>query len=181
MIENIKIQPWVGDYYEQRPFMGKRVLVLGESNHTDGRGESTSNELQRLITNNVQSMVFQGKENFFTKVATVLCLSRGIDLPTREQIESQWHDIAFYNFLSEILPDSRVPTEAWMWEESKGDYLRVLSSLQPEIIIALGNNAESAARESSKEIPIVKIKHPSGGLAYESAVKAIQEAFSRLR
>ena len=160
--------------------MGKRVLVLGESNHTEEFGEPTADELLRFITDNVQSMVFESKEKFFTKVATVLYLVRAIGEPTREQIESQWHDIAFYNYLLEILPGSRVPTEEWMWKQSKGDYLRVLAGLQPEIIIALGNNAESAAREATEEIPIVKIKHPSGGLAYGPAVQAIQEAFSRL-
>jgi hypothetical protein len=137
--ENVKVEPWVGENYFVSPSSGSfhyRTLILGESNFTKP-GNFHRKLVQECVrddmSTNWEVRDTQGFCKFSTKIRRVI----GID----EQLgpEGLWKNVAFYNFVQFLVGEkAKVRPEEWMWVDSVPAFHEIITTLEPERIIVLG-------------------------------------------
>lgn len=131
-IEHFK--PWIGDNYASQGYLGKRVLILGESHYEWLDDQSLASDwTQQFIENG-----FSGKmHRFRTRVAAVVLGRR----PTADDdTRSFWHSIAFANYIPVSVGKgaNARPTEA-MWEEAVPRFAELITTHRPDFLLVLGH------------------------------------------
>lgn len=130
---SVRFEPWVGAKYRSEGLQGVRVLALGESQYAKP-GSAGPN----FTTEVVRECVFEGRGRFFTKVAKLLTAGAAGEWLSDEVLQDTWNLIAFYNFVQQMLPASRVPPTVAMWKEAQEAFPRVVQELQPQLIVVMG-------------------------------------------
>lgn len=144
----IKFRPWRGARYAEG-FLGRRVLILGESHYHDLGDRIDDNP---DITRQVVELQFDGSGttySFFTHIAKTFV---GPDLYLDAAAKAAfWNQVAFYNYVQQSVGvGARVrPTDA-LWASGEAPFFEVLDELKPEVIVALGyelwNNLPNTGR-----------------------------------
>lgn len=83
-----------------------------------------------------------------------------------------WSSVAYYNFLQELISDSRIPPPAAAWEHGKGAFSEVLTGLAPDLIICFSLRTGKRIRSLANGVPVAVVNHPSPRFTY-SRVKPI--------
>ena len=134
-MNTISFQPWVGDAFTAAK-LGKRILVLGDS-HYEWNGSGKIDQWTAITKTLVQEQIDGDyTKRFWTNIAIMFLNKR----PTPEDKREFWHSVAFYNYLqsSAGFGPSSIPVEN-QWKSSEPAFLEVLSTLQPELLVVLGN------------------------------------------
>ena len=148
--------PWVGDRYQTEGYLGRRVLLLGESHyHRDGGVDHP--EMTRHI---VLGLAIKGDNNGYSD--RVLRLVTGAVGPlSAAQRADFWHRIAFCNFIQTGLSGPRVrPTKA-MWLAGREPFLQTIQELAPQAILVLGLGVAYNLPPIPASIPVCHVRHPS--------------------
>ena len=200
------LKPWIGNKYNSRNnhFSGLRLLVLGESHYRDDpTQEEFSQDPGWVPYKNIH-----GEEQFtifvlmtwgqvkpfatYTRAANVLLNTEGDRNPENAEI---WNHVAFYNYVSTLVPNDGHPTEV-QWQESMEPFITVLQNLEPDAVLMLGRRLTNWVSVNhhdhgepvdlfdpyiNNDINYLGIKHPSRGFSYERANQAFQDLLDATR
>jgi hypothetical protein len=181
---NTGFKPWIGNHYRDQPFMGKRILILDESNYQADRKKPAHNPYYSI--ERVQKMLnTEATTMFWTKMAAAMIGEK----PNHKQRLEFWNSIAFYTYVQESLiwngQGARVQPSQTMLNESEPAFYQVLNDLEPEVIIVIGfQNWELLPPGDAQELRIEGAAHEttrryqhSGGSALAFAVRRVTMGF----
>ena len=77
-----------------------------------------------------------------------------------------WNSVAYYNFLQEFLPTSRVAPSSEIWKRSEKAFDEVLTVLAPDLIICFSKRNGNRVRSLSGSMPVAVVNHPSSYFTY---------------
>lgn len=126
-INKLKRLPWIGKNYYQN-----RILILGDSHYATNDEAEKEFEDPFSTIETVRSVIKTGPYSFYDG------LYKLFNLETTKRIESFWSNIAFYNFVQEVMksvhekPSPTNRMEAWQC------LAEVVKVLHPKFILFLG-------------------------------------------
>ena len=125
----IKHQPWIGSNYGSAA-SGVRLLVLGESHHSDDPESIDTQSIVQEWTDGYTDRSYA----FFTKLAIALTGKEPHELDRTEAFSQ----VAFYNYVQRVLDGSRKSPEEEDFKASEPAFRAILQVLRPTHIIACG-------------------------------------------
>lgn len=161
---------WVGDRYNKGFFLGKRVLVLGESHYEwEGRDIPTSEMTIYCVKTHIQDRSKRAPV-FWRKIDEMFF---GYE-PTLNEKEELWSSLAFTNYVARVLEDRKSRPTLAMWRESEEEFKRLLMTIRPNFVLVLG-------RELWTHLPPENTKGPeiTGAKRSETCYYTMNELGSR--
>lgn len=170
----INFKPFVGSNYYNSIY-GVKVLVLALSHY----GSDESNYPNYTI-DVVHEHAYKKGLAFFTKLTKVLRLS--VDYPTDDERKSAWRNVAFYNYVQEIVSDeARVDPTNEMLDNAIEPFIAVYNELKPDVILVLGNLVWDNV-PNLKGVEFCYISHPSSSaLKYEEAFNDFKQHIEKAK
>jgi hypothetical protein len=148
-MENVILKPWVGEFYAESGYCGKKILVLGDSQYAedpeddglyndDGTSDSTLWVIQEFIDYLEGKVPHKHWMNTFTRFTNMFIGADKSDKDYKEYAIEFWRSIVFYNFAQRILSRSRLsPTQA-DYEAGASPFFEVLKEYKPDLVIVWG-------------------------------------------
>ncbi len=183
---DVRFHPWVGGGFSSPTLAclkehGIRLLVLGESHYgkeAEGWGHNSTNWI-------IKNWAINSRNAFFTKIALTL-LPENASSEDRETIASVYRDIAFYNYVQTLVPESRRSPTSEQFRDGFLAFQEVVQHLRPthvwmlgkrlwnhmpsEAFVYLGEIAPEGQRDlvgkytfGRTEVVCFGTNHPSGG------------------
>lgn len=130
----VRFTPWRGEKYD-KGYLGKRVLVLGESHYAGSEAdlESPSNPEETIELIHSQT-TGESSISYFTRLAQAFTGKQGLSPSEKADL---WSRLAFYNAIQTLLPGPGTEPTKEMWEAMPEPLKAVQAALKPEIIIAI--------------------------------------------
>jgi hypothetical protein len=158
--------------------LGKRVLLLGESNYDPS---DTPTDDPNIVRENVENCVFKGSVRFFTKAAKLVLMAAESTSGSREQVHDLWHRVAFTNYVQRVLRRARERPLPDDWTSARPALLKVLADHKPDVIVAMGLHLGSHlewVHTVAANVALATVAHPSSfGFTYEKWVPQVKQAF----
>ena len=152
-MENVFFKPWVGENYSQG-YLGKKVLVLGESHYCDSIQDKDSQcgnaekclKIQECqeFTSNVLGRFFDYKKGVGNREPWMTAFTRFTNIFLGEQVKSSellefWDNVMFFNYVQIAIKDKRIsPTEKDFATAEKA-FFEILEEYKPDLIIVWGD------------------------------------------
>jgi hypothetical protein len=147
-MKNVFFTPFIGEYYQNRGFDGKKILVLGESHYCGGCDKCGSlqndDEECRELTTAVVNKFFAYKKGRANHESWMRTLTRFTNVLCGEHIENKmvidfWNSILFYNYVqSASIGEPRNSPKEEDFSNSETAFFEVLNEFQPDLIIVWG-------------------------------------------
>lgn len=164
----VRFAPWIGPHYE-RGFRGLHILLVCESHYGDKKHERPTvtpeiikafalGEMHPLATSKLRR-----HKHFTLIMASVQNLRQRFSGKQRKEF---WNSVAYYNFLQEFLPRSRVAPIPEAWERSERAFIEVLKVVAPDLIICFSLRNGDRIRSLAGSVPVAVVNHPSSGFEY---------------
>jgi len=204
-MKNVFFYPRVGKNYE-KGFNGLKLLILGESHYCDEKCESCGKQSKHDcsdFTKDVFNRYIDYKKgngenekwmNTFTRFTNVI-LENQVD---NETLIDFWDSVIFYNYVQSSTKGPRISPTSQQFNESKDAFIEVLEKYKPDLIVVWGhrlwdnlpdigrlgneNILDDANSQfyyfkiENKEIPALKIYHPSSSSFNNEYSKYLKEA-----
>lgn len=193
-MKNVFFKPWVGAEYSSGGIFGKRILVLGESQYSDGEPNPnlTIEVLKEYLSYEKTVPSYLQSFNKFERSL----IGTTTDGTMRRQI---WNSVAFYNYLQIPMSGPRRAGKKSDYADSADAFFEVLETLYPEIIIVWGyrlwDSIPADRWEWGEEVtfdgaPVrigsfllvdgtrikaIPVKHPSAGYSWSKWHKLIRQ------
>jgi len=140
-MKQMAFYPWVGSKYLFTGLNGKKILVLGESFYCDecdkddcGAVESQCSGMFITVFQNRANGIKNDKHATYTKISSLL--SRSTNISDEKEI---WRGISYYNYIQRTVGGtSRISPGDSEWIKYLGEFNEILSILNPNIVIVLG-------------------------------------------
>lgn len=150
--------PWVGDLYSTEGYLGKRLLLLGESNYLPpGGGDGDSPTLTRACV--LYSALKGGGNGFGDRVLRLVTGADGRLSPAQRL--DFWHRVAFCNFIQGAMAGPRIRPTPAMWAAGREPFLETLNELAPHAVLVLGKALGSYVPPAPIGVSVYKVNHPS--------------------
>jgi hypothetical protein len=127
--------PWIGRHYGAKEKL--RKLIVGRS-YYDARYRDKT--IEQYITDLTKNKV---NDPYFTALEIVLSERNhwksglgGLKLDRKKF----WNSFCYHQFIQGILADGFSPINKNMWKQGQEFYREVLTSLQPDIVVMVGND-----------------------------------------
>ncbi len=132
-------QPWVGGNYWNASLYNRRILILGESHYEWRVGADIPENPEKDLTQTAVRKQTEGLTNaFWTKIAAMLT-GKTPSCLTLEDKEKFWHQVAFYNYIQEMLRSRKERLTKEMWKSAEHPFERVLQILKPHFVLMCGS------------------------------------------
>lgn len=192
--------PWVGPNYgvASNILDGKRILVVGESHYgTEVPVGTASPGITIEVVNKYQSG--EWAIPFLSRIVTLIS-GKSAASHGWHGVRKFWDDLAFYNYVPVFAGVGPREFDWSLWALGEPEYNQVLDELKPDVIVVTGyrlwdnayirhtdRSVKAYDRENNvvktlangREIPTLKIKHPSApgfsGLKLHPQFKALLE------
>lgn len=173
----VRFAPWVGPHYE-RGCGGLRILLVCESHYGAKQHErpTVTPEIIKALALGERHPQATGKlrrHPHFTKIMSAVQNVR--QAFTRAQKRDFWNSVAYYNFLQEFLPDSRVPPPPGAWQRGERAFSEVLAVLAPDLIVCFSLRSGKLIHSLAGDVPVAVVNHPSSRFAYAKVNPEIAE------
>ena len=133
-MNDLIVEPWVGESYENPRNIPNRTLILGESNYTESPEQFNPSIVINCVSDDLCGDDPQGFGRFATKLRRIIFGEQSNMKP-----EEFWPDVAFYNFVQYLVGDAaRQRPTSEMWLESVPVFSQVINELKPEKVLVLG-------------------------------------------
>ncbi len=164
----VRFSPWVGLHYE-KGYRGLRILMVCESHYADKQHErpTVTPEIVKTFALGEMHPRATGKlrrQKHFTLIMSAVQNVR--QRFTGTQRKEFWNSVAYYNFLQEFLPRSRVAPPPEVWNRSEKAFTEVLTILAPDLIICFSLRNGNRIRSFAGSVPVAVVNHPSSGFKY---------------
>lgn len=138
--DSVRWLPFIGANYHISPY---KILLIGESHYlkpSDPNDLSNNPKFTRLIVKElgIEKMNY-GNIKLFNRINILINYANN---------EAVWNEIAFYNFIQEVMPDNNV-------RPGKDNYINgwkcltsVLVSLKPDLCIFIGTEASNTIHQA---------------------------------
>jgi len=189
IMRNVFFKPWIGERFESSGYLGKKLLVLGESHYCEieqicaecgitgmvGCNDFTNSTVRKFLAYKFSGTAHRRWMNTYTRFGNVMENRR----LNADETAALWSSIAFYNYVQIAVTDKRTPPSAENFRISEEAFLRVVRELSPDLIIAWGDrlwgNMPSTGRDvqiqdtryyvyrfdNGLAVPAVSVYHPS--------------------
>ena len=139
--------PWEGSRYRTDGYLGKRLLLLGESNYLPPEGGTAQPWMTRSI---IEGLAIPQGGGYSDRV---LRLVTGVDGPlSRAQREDFWQRVAFCNFIQTALTGPRVRPTPTMWAAGRESLLQTIGELEPQAIWSRRGGWVAPSCDSSRHL-----------------------------
>lgn len=198
--------PWIGDTCIEKGYLGKRILILGESHYCEEcdlcgniKCNITINVTRRFLDNKKGIGKFEHWMRTFTRFTNVF-LGEKVD---NEKLINFWNSIMFYNYVQLATSGPRISPSPEAFSSSEEAFFEILRKYQPDLIVVWGERLWGKLPKSvnfkeddildnkfgklyyykvlNKEIPAFKIYHPSSSYFGYNATKYLKEALNRIK
>lgn len=206
-MEKVCFNPWIGDSYLEKGYLGKRILVLGESHYCNDcdlcgsiKCDITIGVTKRFLDYKKGIRGFESWMTTYTKFANVF-LGEKVD---NETLVNFWNSIMFFNYVQLATNGPRISPSQDAFSNSKEAFFEILNEYQPDLIIVWGErlwkNMPSNGTygeddildgkfgklyyynsSSNKKIPAFRIYHPSSSYFSYEFTKYLSEALNRTK
>ena len=147
-MKKVFFEPWVGkDYYNNRVFFKKKILILGESHYCQydckyrycGDISNKQEKCRKMTEQVINEQISEDGNKFaiYTKVAKLL-LDK-VDIDRSDKIEF-WNSVSYYNYIQESLYGPRKRPTQEMWINSEKPFKEVMNELIPDFLLILGSD-----------------------------------------
>lgn len=145
-MEYVIFEPWVGEFYYEKGYGDKKILILGESHYCkwecagcgDTKAECCPDMTNKVINNYLNYKNGKGKfnssMNTFTRFTNVFLGEKC----NNENVNNFWNSIVFYNYVQRGLKEPRSSPTPEMFKQSEDAFFEILNEFTPDIIIAWG-------------------------------------------
>jgi hypothetical protein len=147
--------PWKGNRYETEGYLGKRLLILGES-HYDIEKSAHSKATTDIIAG---LAIKDGRNRFSNKILRLVTGENGFH--SEAQRADFWQRVAFCNYIQVPLPGPRIRPTREMWAAGRTPFLETLKELAPDMLLVLGSTITWHLPAVPVTISVCRIKHPS--------------------
>jgi len=121
----IKILPWRGEnYLKQYP----KILVLGMSTYNK---DDPKKKCVKIMAEKVRDGCREKWARYWNRITTLL-------INENKDVYDFWNRISFYNYIQEIMDETKQKTPNKYWEDAKEPFKEILTKLKPDIVIATG-------------------------------------------
>lgn len=142
-------EPWVGKNYNTKGYLGKKIMILGESHYCKGInvcekcGQEHKEEACKYLTQDVIHAVLgytkgEGVHhrwmNSYTKFTRAII---GTNKSTEEFLDF-WDSVVFYNYVQKSMKGPRIPPPPEYFNESEEVFFTLLKVHKPDLIIVWG-------------------------------------------
>lgn len=164
----VRFMPWVGLNFE-RGFRGLRILLVCESHYGNKQHErpTVTPEIIKALALGERHPQATGKlgrkKHFSLIMAAVQNVRQRFSDAQRCEF---WNSVAYYNFLQEFLPTSRVTPSSDLWKRSEKAFSEVLAVLVPDLIICFSKRNGDRIRYLAGRVPVAVVNHPSSHFSY---------------
>lgn len=164
----VRFAPWVGPHYE-RGLCGLRILLVCESHYGGKQHErpTVTPEIVKALALGERHPRATGKlrrHPHFTKI--MAAVQNVMQSFSNAQRRAFWSSVAYYNFLQELLPDSRVPPPPGAWGRGERAFTEVLAVLAPDLIVCFSARNGNRIQSLAGGVPVAVVNHPSSRFAY---------------
>lgn len=171
-MSEVFFKPYIGKHYLDKGYLGKKLLILGESHYCGGcdkcgdlqNFDDGCREFTKTVVNDYLSYK-KGEINHanwmrtFTVFTNVL-LGKQVE---PETVIDFWDSIMFYNYVQDASIDApRIPREEEVFVNSETAFYEVLNEFQPDLIIVWGANLEGKLPQKNKTLSDFEIFNEPG-------------------
>ena len=149
-MDHINFRPWVGTRYQSAGFMGKRILVLGESHYCRDylnpgdkcypycRKEIMKDDCHSQTEDVINNVIYDYNGEPYMR--TFLCFERAILGKALSQNEREffWQSVVFYNYIQYSQRDSRMAPQPDHWAKSELAFKELIEQYMPDCIVVWG-------------------------------------------
>ena len=125
--KELKRFPWIGKNYLQN-----RILILGDSHYATNQEAEREFEDPYSTIETIKAVIEKGPYSFYNGLYNLF------NLETQKDIEEFWSNIAFYNFVQEIMKDVHQKPSPTNRMKAWRCLAEVSKVLQPTFILFLG-------------------------------------------
>lgn len=164
----VRFTPWIGLQYE-RGFHGLRILLVCESHYGDKKHErpTVTSEIIKAFALGEMHPRATGKHRRHKHFTLIMAAVKNVRQRfSNTQIREFWNSVAYYNFIQEFLPGSRVAPSLGVWERSEKAFTEVLKVLAPNLIICFSLRNGNRVRSLAGRVPVAVVNHPSSRFTY---------------
>ena len=206
-MKKVCFTPWIGETCLENGYLGKRILILGESHYCDEdcdlcgarKCDITENVTKRFLDYKKGKREFESWMTTYTKFTNVF-LGEKVNNQT---LIGFWNSIMFYNYVQLATSGPRISPSSEAFSNSKEAFFEVLEEYQPDLIIVWGerlwkylpNNGIYEEENildgkfgklynytiSNKKIPAFRIYHPSSSYFSYESTKYLKEAINTIK
>jgi hypothetical protein len=126
-IEELERYPWIGKNYLQN-----RILILGDSHYATSKEAEKDFKNPHSTIEIIKAVIEKGPYSFYNGLYNLF------NLETQKDIEEFWSNIAFYNFVQEIMKDVHQKPSPTNRMKAWRCLAEVSKVLQPTFILFLG-------------------------------------------
>jgi hypothetical protein len=201
-MKNVFFPPWVGKFYFEKGYNGKKIMVLGES-HYCGDCDSCKNTIEecRFVINLVNDYLNYKNRNgkFYNWMRTFTRFTNIFfgEQCNIEKINNFWNSIIYYNYVQKSTEDKRISPTQQMFKNSEDAFFQILKEYNPDIIIVWGKRLWDSLPDNGywddkyvldeqggkfyfykgkeKDIPAYYIYHPSTSYINYECTKYLNE------
>lgn len=189
--------PWIGRDYIAHPLFPCRIAVVGESHYTADATEQLSREFTIQVTEEYAAGIWTHK--FWSNISAALA-GQPVSQVDRRQL---WDNIAFFNYVDEVMRASRIAPSRQGWEKGKAHWYGTINALQPDLAIILGRRLWNEVPDGERvelleigdgEFPVHRynlhggkcmyatwIRHPSAAFRWEKWHSRIAKAIAYIQ
>ena len=176
-MKNVFFKPYVGKNYFEKGYLGKRLLILGESHYCGERSDINSSckkaerclQLSKCgdITNNVLNGFFDSKKGIEEAESWMRTYTRFTNIFLGEQVSNEkllefWDCIMFYNYVQKPTKGPRTSPENQDFEDSEKAFFEVLEEYKPDLVIVWGARLEKKLPQKNKTLSDFEILNTHG-------------------
>lgn len=139
IMKNVRFNPWIGEKYYTSGFLGKRILIIGESFYCSEE-EAIATLTDKIVTDYLAIRNGEFRKNNGGWIKTYLKFERSLigKESTPEESQETWNSIAFYNYLQVLMSGARESGSIIDYKNAEIAFFEVINELQPDLIIVWG-------------------------------------------
>ena len=182
-MKNVRFEPWVGNKYATSGFMGKKILVIGESfycSEEDAVATLTKKVVEDYLA--IRNGEFRDNNGGWTN--TYLKFERSLVGKETNPEDSQeiWNSIAFYNYLQVPMSGARESGDTIDYKNAEKAFFEVINNLpedrwtwgKPLDVDGWDINNGYYQLDNEKQARCIAVYHPSTGYQWDWWHKVIQ-------
>jgi hypothetical protein len=178
----VRFAPWVGGHYASGGLRGLRVLLVSESHYGNSKYErpNVTPEIVKALALGLihpHSRGKFGRHPHYAKIFAATNNRSSAGIFRRMERSAFWENVAYFNFIQQMLPASRSEPPPGAWTRGKPAFAEVVKVLQPQLVICFSSRNGARVRALSGDVPVAVVNHPSARFSYLGANPVIAEGF----
>jgi hypothetical protein len=132
----VNFNPWVGKHYWDKPFLGKRLLILRQ-NPYQLNAAVPLDECHSATTDMLLASLHEDRQTRHKRLAANLAGITG--LISQDQAFKFWDSVAYYHYLQSVQDVATRAEHDEVWSNCKRAFQLVLEELQPQVVLVMNS------------------------------------------